>query len=111
MTQAQAICTIIAKNYLAFARTLAQSFLALHPDHKCYVVIVDDFAGLINPDDECFEIIRLADLEIPDLPNLCFKYDVKELCTAVKARLLEYLIREKGLDRLLYLDPDILVTG
>jgi len=111
MIQRQAICTIIAKNYLAFARTLAQSFLSLHPDHKCYVLIVDDFEGLINPSQECFEIISLADLKIPNLPNLCFKYDVKELCTAVKARLLEYLIHEKSLSRLLYMDPDILVTG
>jgi glycosyltransferase involved in cell wall biosynthesis len=27
-------CTIIAKNYLAFARTLAQSFMSFHPDNK-----------------------------------------------------------------------------
>jgi glycosyltransferase involved in cell wall biosynthesis len=107
----RAMCTIIAKNYLAFARTLAQSFLSLHPDHKCYVLIVDDFEGFINPADECFEIINLADLEIPNLQNLCFKYGVTELCTAVKARLLEYLVHEKSLDGLLYLDPDILVTA
>jgi hypothetical protein len=111
MTQGQAICTIIAKNYLAFARTLAQSFLSFHPDAKCYVMIVDDFEGFINPSEEGFEIVRPADLEIPDLPGLCFKYDLTELCTSVKARLLEYLIREKSLAALLYLDPDILVTG
>ncbi|MGH9824012.1 MAG: glycosyltransferase family 4 protein, partial [Blastocatellia bacterium] len=29
-------CTIIAKNYLAFARTLAHSFLSSHPDDKFY---------------------------------------------------------------------------
>lgn len=111
MIQERAICTIIAKNYVAFARTLAQSFLSLHPDYKCYVLIVDDFEGHIDPSDECFEIVKLTDLKIPDLPGLCFKYDVKELCTAAKARLLDYLIREKSVARLLYLDPDILVTG
>lgn len=111
MNQGPAICTIIAKNYVAFARTLAQSFLALHSDGRCFVLIVDDFEGFIDPAEECFEIIRLTDLEIPDLPSLCFKYDVKELCTSVKARLLEYLIQERSLSGLLYLDPDILVTG
>lgn len=105
------MCTIIAKNYLAFARTLAQSFLSFHPDYKCYVLVVDHFAGYINPPDECFEIVKLTDLKIPNLPGLCFKYDVKELCTAAKADLLDYLIREKSVARLLYLDPDILVTG
>jgi glycosyltransferase involved in cell wall biosynthesis/lipopolysaccharide biosynthesis glycosyltransferase len=107
----RAICTIIAKNYVAFARTLAQSFLSLHPDSKCYVLIVDDFDGYINPADESFEIIKLADLDIPNPAGFCFQYDIKELCTAVKANLLEYLISKKSVDRLLYLDPDILVTG
>lgn len=111
MIQDRAICTIIAKNYLAFARTLAQSFLSLHPEYKCYVLIVDDFEDYINPPDECFEIVKLADLGIPNLPDFCFKYDVKELCTAAKAHLLDYLINEKAVARLLYLDPDILVTG
>ena len=111
MIQDRGICTIIAKNYLAFARTLAQSFLNLHPNYRCYVLIVDDFGGYVTPQDECFEIVRLTDLGIPNLSEFCFKYDVKELCTAVKAQLLDYLISVKGVDKLLYLDPDILVTG
>jgi hypothetical protein len=111
MNQDRAICTIIAKNYLAFARTLAQSYLKLHPNHRCFVLIVDDFDGYVSPLDECFEVVRLSDLKIPNLPSFCFKYDVKELCTAVKARLLDYLIHEKGVAKLLYLDPDILVTA
>jgi hypothetical protein len=32
------------------------------------------------------------------------------LCTAVKASLLEYLIVRKGIEKLLYIDPDVLVT-
>lgn len=111
MNQGRAICTIIAKNYLAFARTLAQSFLAFHPEDKCYVLVVDDFAGYIEPADERFEIVRLSELNIPNLRDFCFKYDVTELCTAVKAHLLAYLLREKQLRSLLYLDPDILVTA
>ncbi|HVQ39528.1 MAG TPA: glycosyltransferase [Pyrinomonadaceae bacterium] len=107
----RAICTIIAKNYLAFARTLAQSFLSVHPDGKCFVLVVDDIEGYINPANESFEVVKLADLKIPKQSSFCFQYDIKELCTAVKANLLEYLINEKSVDRLLYLDPDILVTG
>src|ERR1041385_7880133 len=107
----EAICTIVAKNYIASARTLAQSFLTLHPNHRIYVLIVDKFDGYIEPNDEIFEIVRLGDLELPEPEGFCFQYDVKELCTAVKGFLLEHLIRKKGVDRLLYLDPDILVTG
>jgi hypothetical protein len=111
MIEGRAMCTIIAKNYIAFARTLAQSFQSFHPNYKCYVLIVDGFEGYIDRSHECFEIVKLTDLEIPDLPGFCFKYNIKELCTAAKAHLLDYLIREKSVDRLLYLDPDILVTA
>ncbi|HSS18906.1 MAG TPA: hypothetical protein VLL54_02420 [Pyrinomonadaceae bacterium] len=105
------LCTIIAKNYVAFARTLAQSFLSQYPDGKVYVLIVDDFDGYIDRAAECFEIVSLADLNIPQPAEFCFKYNLKELCTAAKATLLEYLIQEKSIERLIYLDPDILVTG
>jgi hypothetical protein len=111
MAEDRAACTIIARNYVAFARTLAQSFLSLHPDHKFYVLVVDDPEGHVDPSGERFETVRLSDLGIPNLPGFCFKYDVKELCTAAKAHLLDYLVREKSVGRLLYLDPDILVTG
>jgi hypothetical protein len=111
MTQQRGACTIIAKNYLAFARTLAQSFLSFHPDCRFYVLIVDDFEGYVNSGDECFEIVKLTDLKIPNLHGFCFRYDVKELCTAAKAHLLEYLVCQKSVRRLLYLDPDILVTA
>lgn len=111
MISDRAICTIIAKNYVAFARTLVQSFQRLHPDVKCYVLIVDDFDGYISPADESFQIVSLADLSIPNLSDFCFRYSIKELCTATKAHLLDFLIREKSVDRLIYLDPDMLVTG
>ncbi|HKV42878.1 MAG TPA: glycosyltransferase [Blastocatellia bacterium] len=104
-------CTIIAKNYLAFARTLAQSFLSFHPDNKFYVLIVDEIEGYLNPAEECFETVSLTDLEIPNLSSLCFKYDIKELCTAAKPYLLDYLIRNKSNEKVLYLDPDVLITA
>jgi glycosyltransferase involved in cell wall biosynthesis len=104
-------CTIIAKNYLASARTLAQSFLSFHPDNGFYVLIVDEFEGYLDPTEECFETVSLNDLEIPDLPSFCFKYDIKELCTAVKPYLLDCLVRTKSIETLLYIDPDVLITA
>jgi hypothetical protein len=107
----RAICTIIAKNYVAAARTLCRSFLQFHPDLRCYVLIVDDYDGYIDPGKEDFEVVSLSDLELPDMTSLCFKYSVVELCTAVKAHLLGYLLHEKGIEQLFYLDPDVLVTS
>jgi hypothetical protein len=109
--QSRAACTIIAKNYFAAARTLAHSFLARHPGDRFYVLVVDDFEGYIDPAAESFEVVSLADLHIPDEPAFRFKYDIIELCTAAKARFLEYLVEERGVGKLFYIDPDILVTG
>lgn len=111
MSPTRAICTIIASNYLAFARTLAESFLALHPDYKCYVLIVDEFRDSIDPAAEQFEIVTMQELDVPDLPGFCFKYNVTELSTASKPYLLEHLLSERGVDQLLYIDPDILILN
>jgi lipopolysaccharide biosynthesis glycosyltransferase len=109
MVQVPAMCTIIAKNYLAVARTLCQSFLAQHADGKCYVLIIDDFQGLIDASQEVFEMVTPAELEIPNHLSFCFKYDIVELSTAFKPYLMTYLLRQKNLASLVYLDPDIQV--
>ena len=107
----RAICTIIAKNYLSRARTLCSSFKKFHPDLPCYVLVVDHCEGYIDPAEECFEIVSLSSLNLPSSNSLCFKYNVLELCTAVKAHLIEYLFQEQGITQLLYIDPDILITN
>src|SRR5205823_6219498 len=37
------VCTIIAKNYLAYARVLAKSLREHHPASRLWTLIVDDF--------------------------------------------------------------------
>jgi lipopolysaccharide biosynthesis glycosyltransferase len=104
-------CTIIAKNYVAFARTLCDSFLAHHPNGVFYTLVIDDIDGYIDPAKEHFEIISLASLSIPNLRDFCFKYNITELSTAVKPYVLKFLFDVKQVEKMLYLDPDILVTG
>ena len=111
ISPASGVCTIIAKNYVSFARTLFQSLRRQHPDIRCYALLVDDWKDFVKPADEPFEIISVSDISVPDATNMAFKYDVTEFSTAVKPFLLEYLFVKKGLETLLYLDPDILVTG
>jgi glycosyltransferase involved in cell wall biosynthesis len=106
----RAVCTIISKNYLAHARVLAESFVKRHPEIPFFVLLVDRNDGAISPGREAFEMIELEDLDAPDLLRLCFQYSVIELNTAVKPYLLEHLFEERGFDRLIYFDPDILVV-
>jgi len=108
---ANAMCTILAKNYIAHARTLIRSFQALHPECACYALIVDDHNAFLNPHEEGFDILALSDLDIVNVPSFCFKYNLTELCTAAKPYLLNHLIQQRGVKKLLYLDPDIMVVN
>ena len=104
-----AICTVAAKNYVSFARTMCRSLQAHSPDVRCFTLLIDDWEQFVKPAEEPFEIVSLSDLQIPDLRQMTFKYDITEFSTAVKPYLLDYLLNTKKIDKLLYLDPDIFV--
>src|SRR5215204_4266127 len=103
------ICTIIAKNYVAHARVLAESFLEHHPEDTCYVLVIDDTEGYIDAASEPFELVRPAQLNIDDYEHMAAIYDVLELSTAVKPWLLRHLLDGRGMEQVAYLDPDIRV--
>jgi glycosyltransferase involved in cell wall biosynthesis/SAM-dependent methyltransferase len=103
------ICTIIARNYLAFARVLATSFRQIHPDGTCTVLVIDDPSGFIDPAGEPFELLTIGEIGLPDAERMAASYDVMELSTAVKPWLLKTLLARPGVDSVMYLDPDIKV--
>ena len=103
-------CTIVSKNHLSYARVLARSFLDHHPGGRFFVLLVDRIDGYVDAAAEPFELIEVEALEnIADIKALLFKYTVLEANTAVKPFFLEQLFAAEGLERLIYLDPDILV--
>jgi glycosyltransferase involved in cell wall biosynthesis len=106
-----AVCTIVSKNYLSYARVLSHSLAERHPELERFVLLVDDVDGCFDPAAEPFTLVRLADLAIPNLTGMCFQYDVLELNTAVKPFLLTYLFERLGFAKALYFDPDILILG
>jgi hypothetical protein len=62
---------------------------------------------VFDPSQEAFSnVVRLTDLDIPDLTRWTFDHDVVELCTAVKGQMLCKLLDE-GAEKVIYLDPDI----
>lgn len=104
-----AFFTIIARNYLAYARTLFQTLRLHHPQSRRFVLIVDYFEPAPSTTDELFEVVRLDQLGIDDLMDFTFKYNVTELCTAVKPFVVSFLLKEHGMSSVVYLDPDIYV--
>lgn len=107
--QPRNICTIVAKNYTAFSRSLCDSYLSVHPAGRCHVLFIDRIDGYINPSRENFQVYQLDEIGIPDLKELCFKYNVTELATAVKPFFLRFLLGKREITEIIYLDPDILV--
>jgi glycosyltransferase involved in cell wall biosynthesis/SAM-dependent methyltransferase len=101
------ICTIIARNYVAHARVLAESFQKIHPDGTCSVLVIDDPTGFIDPASEPFELLTIDEIGLADPQRMAASYDVMELSTAVKPWLLRHLLEREGGDSVIYLDPDI----
>jgi glycosyltransferase involved in cell wall biosynthesis len=99
-------CTIIARNYLPYARVLAESFAEHHPGSRFTVLILDGSDDL----DESFEILTpyQIGIERDELHRMAMIYDVKELATAVKPWLLRTLL-DGGAEVAVYFDPDIAV--
>ncbi len=103
----RAACTIISRNYLSHARILANSYAQHEPGGRFYLLVVDGLpAGTdlgVN-----IHVIDPEELALPYFYEMCFKYDVTELCTAVKPSLL-LLLLDRYADEVIYFDPDILI--
>ena len=103
------VCTIVARNYLAHARVLAESLARSDGGRRLRVLLTDHELGG-SPTDEPFDVIAPHELPIERhaLHEMAAMYDAKELATALKPTLLRHLL-DAGHDAVLYLDPDILV--
>ena len=106
-----AACTIIARNYLPWARVLCESWHRFHPQSPFFVLFLDSPSGFFSPDAEAFQSVFVEDLEIPHIDSLMFKYFLVEASTAVKPHLLEHLLRRYSPKKLVYLDGDILIVA
>jgi hypothetical protein len=103
-----AACTIVSRNYLSYARVLAKSYAQHEPGSRFYLLIVDGLPeGAEVGADVC--LLGPEDLDIPYFYEMCFEYDVAELCTAVKPSLLLLLFNRFQEEEVIFLDPDILV--
>lgn len=104
-----AICTIAAKNYLPHAFTLGDSLAKTNPDLDFYILLADEIGGVYDPSAKKYTIIEARSIGIPTFDEMAFKYDVVEFCTSVKPFFIEYLFKNHGYDKVVYLDPDMYV--
>ena len=98
--------TICAKNYLAQAFTLRESFYRHNPNCDFFIFLSDDLGELT---DESKHFILLDDSWIYNWKQMAFKYNVIEFSTSIKPFCFNKLFKE-GYEKVIYLDPDIYVT-
>ena len=101
-----AVGSIVGKNYLPFARVLAGSLEAHHPEHRLVVVLADELDG-IDAAAEPFNLVPFAELGVPEARELAFRTRQREFATALKPYLLEWLLEHS--ESALFVDADMLV--
>jgi len=102
--------TSIDQNYLANARVLAHSFKSHHPQCKFVLLFCDYPSNSINWELEPFEeIYYITDVIKTDAAYYTNTYNVIELCTALKGKMIEELLSKEDTENVIYLDPDIVV--
>lgn len=97
--------TICAKNYLAQALTLKESFLKHNPSMNFFIFLADKIDGV----EDVEGVVILDKSWIPDWVNMAYKYDVIEFNTSIKPFCFGKLFKD-GYEKVIYLDPDIYVT-
>lgn len=103
-----AFVTVVANNYLHYAKTLMSSVRDHEPQASRYCVIADRDTNSAADLSAHFQVIRLEQLGLPAGESFMFQYSILELCTGVKPWALAWLL-DRGYDEVIYLDPDILV--
>ena len=103
--------TIVARNYVAYARTLCQSIARHHPDSRIYVGLSDRHGDGVDLGGNDFQVVMVGQLDLPNLEQFAFRYDVMEFSTAIKPYMFRWMFRNSGADKVVYLAPDILVLS
>ena len=107
----KACLTIVSKNYLPSARVLCSSFLKHHQGARFYVLLVDEMGEEFDEDKEEFELLHLDQIGLPGDGVFPYQYTILELNTAVKPFALKYLLNQDGIEKVTYIDPDILIMS
>jgi hypothetical protein len=99
------VFTLCSNNYLAQATVLGRSVKRHNPAATFLIVLVDLKIDEIDYAAIPFEVLTAESIE-PRTVELALKYDIIELNTCIKPRVIEYLFSERNAERVIYLDPD-----
>lgn len=101
-----AIFTIVASNYIGMAKALAAS-VSVNCDVDFYIFVADSDEPVR---DEFLGVGSALSIPLIELEQMRFKYNLVEFCTSVKPFCFEKILN-LGHRKVVYLDPDIMVTS
>jgi len=104
------VFTSAALNYIPKVRILFNSIKKFHPDWKLHLALADKKDEDFDLSDEIFDsVYSVAELDIPDYESWAFKHSIVELATAIKPFMFLKLFKLSNCQKVIYLDPDIVV--
>lgn len=102
--------TLCSNNYLAQAKTLADSFIRHNPEFNFIIGLVDKRHPEIDYDFfRPHQILEVDQLGIPGNESMVSKYNIVEYNTAVKPFFFQYIFENFLASSVTYFDPDIKV--
>jgi hypothetical protein len=103
-----AIYTVCSYNHIGRALSLAESVSEYCPGTKLIICLIDTIDFKLIPSGT--ELIMARDMDLPFLNEMCSKYSPLELNSALKPYFGNFIFEKyKELDRLIFLDSDILL--
>lgn len=104
------IFTSITSNYIPKARVLARSVKQYAPQARFHLLLCDRPPPDFDLSREDFdELIRLDELPVENRAAWIYQHNVVELCTAVKGLGFLEIFRRSDADRVVFLDPDVVL--
>ncbi len=109
MTLAFTLCSV---NYLAQAFTLGESLQKHNPEIHFIIGLVDKLSTKSIEQDKLmnYPILEVDKIEIEGFDDMCQRYNITELNTAVKPFYFKYFLQKNPeFDKIIYFDPDIII--
>jgi lipopolysaccharide biosynthesis glycosyltransferase len=102
--------TVCSVSHLGQAKSMADSFMNHNPDYQLKIGIVDRIAGRIDESQFAnYELIEVEKINIPNVHELCKKYDGIEMCSLTKPFFAEYFLNiYPELSQIIYVDTDLI---
>ena len=104
------VFTSCTNNYIPKARILASTLKSQHPDWTFCLLLGEAVPEGFDLAAEPFDrVVFFDELGIQNYLPWLFRHRVVEICTAAKGPALYHFLVEEGHDKVMYIDPDIMV--